>query len=86
MEIDESKFGKAKYNRAREIGGRWVFGMYEGDSKRVKIMPVPDRTAETLVAIIKQYTEPGSTIYSESWRSYHNLTNEGYDQSLRKLR
>lgn len=27
MEIDESKFGKSKYNRGHRIDGVWIFGM-----------------------------------------------------------
>ena len=29
VEIDESKFGKIKYNRGRQVEGHWVFGGVE---------------------------------------------------------
>ena len=34
VEIDESKFGKRKYNRGRRVDGCWVFGGVERDSDK----------------------------------------------------
>ena len=34
VEIDESKFGKRKYNRGKHIEGVWVLGMIERANKR----------------------------------------------------
>ena len=82
VEIDESKFGKTKYNRGREISGQWVFGIFERGSKKVKIISVQDRSANTLLKLIKDNIEPGTTIYSDSWRSYHSLNEQGYDPHM----
>jgi len=32
VEVDESKFGKRKYNKGRRVEGVWVFGGVERDS------------------------------------------------------
>jgi transposase-like protein len=40
---------------------------------------VEDRTANTLVGIIKDKIKPGTTIYSDCWKSYETLTAEHFD-------
>ena len=41
VEIDESKFGKRKYNRGRVVDGHWVFGGIERGSKSAFMVVVP---------------------------------------------
>ena len=49
VEIDESKFGKRKYHRGHKVEGVWIIGMVERtEQKRIKLMVVDDRTAETI--------------------------------------
>ena len=80
MEIDESKFGKRKYNCGRCVDGVWVFGGIEHDTKPPKCFftTVPDRKRETLLLIIKRYILPGTTIHSDFWKAYDCLATEGY--------
>ena len=80
VEIDESKFGKRKYNRGKRVEGVWVFGGIERDSNPPKCFftPVTDRSAATLIPIIKQWILPGTTIASDCWRAYSSLEQEGY--------
>ena len=56
VEIDESKFFQAKYNRGRGIWehGHWVFGGIERGSGKCFLVEVPDRTAAILLPIIQQ--------------------------------
>lgn len=37
------------------------------------LIPVPDRKAETLLAIIQRYVHPGSNINTDCFKSYNNL-------------
>nr|XP_012232548.1 PREDICTED: uncharacterized protein LOC105678086 [Linepithema humile] len=78
VEIDEAKIGHRKYNRGRLVKGNWIFGGYERESKKVFIMPVEDRSEKTLLACIKQWIMPGTTIISDCWKSYDCLNSEGF--------
>jgi len=78
VEIDEAKIGKQKFQKGRLVTGQWVFGGYERESKKLFIECVPDRSAETLLAIIKKWIKPGTTIMSDCWKAYNCLQSEGY--------
>lgn len=79
VEIDESKFGKRKYHKGRRVDGQWVFGGIERESKKCFFAAVEDRTSKTLVKIIKDNIEPGTTIISDCWKAYDCLDKEGYE-------
>ena len=64
VEIDESRFGKRKYNRGRKVD---VFGGIERDSRRCFLVTVEDRSAETLIPI-KLYILSGTKIISDCWK------------------
>jgi len=78
VEIDEAKIGKQKFQKGRLVTGQWIFGGYERESKKLFIECVPDRSAETLLAIIKKWIKPGTTIMSDCWKAYNCLQAEGY--------
>ena len=77
VEIDESKFGKRKYNRGRYREGHWVFGGIERGTSEAFMVEVTDRSASTLLPIIKKFIKPGTTIISDEWRAYSRLTTMG---------
>ena len=57
VEIDESKFGKTKFNRGRYIEGQWVFGdTYQRDKG-------------TLLPIIRAHILPGTCAMSDMWKA-----------------
>lgn len=78
VEIDESKFGKRKYHRGHPVEGQWVFGGLERGSGKIFMVPVEDRTRETLLLIIKEWIIPGTIIMSDFWKAYDTLGDEGY--------
>ena len=76
VEIDESKFGKRKYNRGHDVNGAWVLGGVERTPERkLFLLEVPDRTAETLINIIKTHVKPHSIIITGCFKSYSTLHN-----------
>jgi len=78
VEIDESKFGKRKFNKGKHVDGVWVFGGIERDSNPPKcfFVTVADRSA--LISLIKKWILPGTTILSDCWKAYSSLVEEGY--------
>jgi hypothetical protein len=59
-----------------------VFGGFERGSVRVFLVPVPDRTADTLTTIIRDWIEPGTTVSSDCWGGYKNLESLGYTHCI----
>ncbi|CAH4037618.1 unnamed protein product [Pieris brassicae] len=56
VQIDESKFGKIKYNGGTHIEGHWVIGMIEDGNVdlRLEVCPDNERFADILVSLIKK--------------------------------
>lgn len=80
VQIDESKFGKRKYNKGRRVEGHWVLGLIEdgSDDLRLEVCPGNVRSAETLIPLIKKHVAEGSIIHTDSWRAYLSLPEHGY--------
>jgi len=86
VEIDESKFGKRKYNRGKHVEGSWLFGMIDIDTFenpapegnfRLEICPDNKRDENTLLPLILKHMAPGTTIYSDCWGAYNHLEEYG---------
>jgi len=75
VEIDESKFYNPRTNDPRtnaKVG--WVFGGVERTAeRRIFIERVEDRSADTLLEIIRRRVRPGSIILTDCWRAYNNI-------------
>ena len=85
IEVDESYFG-ARIVRGKSGRGAAektkVFGMKKrGD--RVYTQVVANCSAAELVPIIKRLAPDDSTIYSDEWKAYDGLVNEGYKKHYR---
>lgn len=61
VEIDESKFGKRKYNKGKRVDGVWVVGGVERTPERkVFLLTVPNRNQNTLKLIIDTFAKDGN--------------------------
>jgi hypothetical protein len=83
VEVDESYWFKSKYNRGRQKRTySWVFVIVERgvDGFRSKFVCffVKRRTRKVLEHIISKFVIPGSTIISDEFKSYHNLSQLGF--------
>ena len=80
VEIDESKFGKRKYNKGRLVEGQWVVGGICRETKDVFLAVCPEnkRDTETLLDIIERHVHKDSTVITDCWRAYNQLDVDGW--------
>lgn len=88
VEIKECKFGRRKFNHGKRAEDDWVFGGVERGSRKCFFKVVDRCDKDTLLATIKTSLLPGTTVYSDCWKSYDCLADEGFrlltaNQSLR---
>lgn len=80
IEIDESKFGKRKYNRGHSVEGVWIFGMVErSEQRKIHLVAVDNRKAETLLTKLTNNIKNDSVIYSDCWKGYKNVIHSFID-------
>lgn len=76
VQIDETWLPNVVESSQRAGKGAIVFGMH--DRLGVQTCVIPDRSASTIMALIDAWVSPGSTIVTDSHRSYHSLTKRGF--------
>lgn len=74
VEIDESKFGKRKYNKGHKVEGVWILGMVEKSStRRIILRQVDDRTKNTLFTKIEESIYKDTKLHTDMWKGYMGL-------------
>ena len=74
VEVDESKFGKRKYNRGHRVDGVWILGMVERTAERkIKLFVVDDRSKSTLEEKLKNSIDKESIVFTDGWKGYTGL-------------
>lgn len=92
-EVDETYVGGKRRGSKRGRGAAHktpIFGILERDGT-LRIYPVPDTKARTLLPIINDNVRPGSRIMSDEWPSYkglsklyiHRVVNHGVKEYVR---
>ena len=56
-----------------------MFGGIERGSRKTFLVPVDKRDAETLITIIRERVEPGTTVISDMWKAYRELNEAGFE-------
>lgn len=75
VQIDETKLGKRKYNRGHRVDGVWILaGVELTEERRIFVVHVHDRTAETILPLIQKHVKPGSIIHTDKFKSYFQIT------------
>ncbi|KAI4293368.1 hypothetical protein PAPHI01_2642 [Pancytospora philotis] len=68
--MDESYFGKRKYNRGRLQRYAWVFGAIDIISKEFMMRTVPNRRCESIGPLIKEYVLRESVVHTDKYATY----------------
>jgi len=77
VEIDESKFGKRKYNKGHRVEGVWVLGGVERTSNRLMFAEVVQkRDTKTLMEVISRHVASGSIVHTDLWKAYSQLEDQ----------
>ena len=78
VEIDESCFGRRKYNRGRAVRQVWVLGGVSRNTKETFLVICKKRDKKTLHRLISRHVEKGTTIHTDQWRGYYGLEDLGF--------
>ena len=80
LEIDESKFGKRKFNSGRRVVGKWVLGGCSRTTGECFLVECPNnrRNHHSLLRLIKLHVHAGTTILTDRWKGYRHLHRHGY--------
>ncbi|KAI4293332.1 hypothetical protein PAPHI01_2606 [Pancytospora philotis] len=70
VQIDESYFGKRKYNTGRNQRFAWVFGVIDTESKEFSMRCVVNRKVETLGPLIREFIVHDSDVHSDRHAAY----------------
>ena len=68
-----------QHHQGRHVKPRWVFGIVSLDlPNKPLFFYVKKRNAQTLLTIIRRHIPVGSTIVTDGWAAYRDLTACGY--------
>jgi len=73
VEIHVRNFYQQMYNRGHKVKAQWVFGGVEREYEKTFLVPLPYRTADTLMAVLHDWIEPSTTVISDCWSAYRDI-------------
>uniref|UniRef100_A0A0N5BLZ0 DDE_Tnp_IS1595 domain-containing protein n=1 Tax=Strongyloides papillosus TaxID=174720 RepID=A0A0N5BLZ0_STREA len=79
VEIDETLFVRRKNHCGRLIEQQWCFGGICRETREVFVEPVPDRSAKTLMEVLRRRVHEDTLIMSDMWKGYSRVEKNGYE-------
>ncbi|XP_064095722.1 uncharacterized protein LOC135207801 isoform X2 [Macrobrachium nipponense] len=80
VELNQAEFGRKKCSVRHIVEGQWAFGGICRDTRQFFMIPVDACNRDTLLHIIKEKIEPGSTVISDCWQEYNCVLSEDYEE------
>ena len=80
IQADETALGNAKYHKGSALKREcnWVVGGIDSLTGRMAVEQVQKRDADTLLRFLQGVCAPGATIYTDCWKSYNCLQDNGF--------
>ncbi len=75
IQIDETVISKRKFNVGRLVPEKWVFGLYDSETRLGFLQFLSSTDHETLMPIICQKIKPGTAVWSDQWGAYNWIAN-----------
>ncbi|KAG0438242.1 hypothetical protein DMUE_3206, partial [Dictyocoela muelleri] len=83
VEIDESKFGKRKYERGHKVDGVWILGAVErSNERRIILKKCKKRSKEEITTFLKRFIFSDSILYTDGWRGYSEVKRYFLDHKI----
>lgn len=91
VEVDEAFLGgmeEGLRGRQREDKALIVVAAQEdgGGIGRIRMRQIPDASAESLAAFLRDVIQPGTIVHTDGWRGYSDITAHGFLHEVTKLK
>ena len=77
FEVDEVQLKHVKRGDSEHID-KWLFGILERSTNKLLYIPVENRSADILQALIKSNIPASSIVFSDDWAAYRTIGKQGY--------
>lgn len=78
VEVDECQLGDR--NKKRRAEGQFLFGGLERESGKCFLVAIEDNEEFNLIETIEKWIKPESTVITDSWASYKDLSKSGLNR------
>lgn len=79
VEVDETCFGRRKYNLGRSIPQIWIWGAISRNTNRFIMRNIPSKRKEVLKPLIENHINHGTTVFSDQFATYLSIFRENME-------